>query len=294
MSRINPTVTVIVPVYNDVERLRMCLVALATQDYDGDFDIVVADNASTDDIATAIPGGDPRFVVVREMKRGSYAARNAAVRQATGSVLAFTDADCIPRSDWLTNAVSTLIDEADPTDAVGGAINLLYRHPAGPTTGPELFEYSEGGFDQELYVSKLHFSATANLVVWRRVFNAVGEFDPSLQSGGDLEWGQRLHKMGLRMNYSSRAVVDHPSRPSWSQLTAKTLRIANGRVDLMRQAEAAPFLASSWHDQRRTFTIWWSVWKADWPGSRLHKLRLAAARSYAGLLELGVRVRRRA
>lgn len=288
-----PSVSVIVPVYNDVDRLRTCLAALAAQDYTGPLDVVVADNASTEDVGAALPPGDARFTVVREMQKGSYAARNAAVRVARGAILAFTDADCVPHATWVSRAVAVLADPTGAPDAVGGRVNLTFRSAAGPTTGPELYEAIEG-FDQDLFVRTAHFAATANLVVPRRVFEEVGPFNATLQSGGDLEWGQRLHARGLRLQYVDDAVIDHPSRPTWRELTKKTIRIANGHADLYSDPATAVFAANSWHDLRQTFTVWWSVWRAEWPTSPAAKLRLAAARSYAGLLEIVVRTRRRA
>lgn len=287
-----PTVTVVVPVYNDVARLRTCLAALAAQDYPADrFDVVVADNASTEDLRPALPAGDARFAVVLEPRRGSYVARNTAARHATGEVLAFTDGDCIPRPDWLSRAVAALTTP-DPPDAVGGDINILFRRGSRPTTGPELYETVEG-FDQERFVRVTHFAATANLVVPRETFRRVGDFNAALKSGGDLEWGRRLHEMGGRLDFAADAVVDHPSRPSWRDLTHKTVRIAHGLVDLSESPETAGFARDSWHNTKQTFTVWIRIWQAPWPEGAGAKLRFAAARSYAGLLELGVRARRR-
>ncbi|WP_336728072.1 glycosyltransferase family 2 protein [Cellulosimicrobium cellulans] len=288
----HPTVTVVVPVYNDVARLRTCLAALAAQDYPADrFDVVVADNASTEDLRPALPAGDGRFTVVLEPRRGSYVARNTAARRATGEVLAFTDGDCIPRPDWLSRAVAALTAE-DPPDAVGGDINILFRDGSRPTTGPELYETVEG-FDQERFVTVTHFAATANLVVPRATFERVGDFNAALKSGGDLEWGRRLQEIGGRLDFAADAVVDHPSRPSWRDLTHKTVRITHGLVDLTENPETAGFARDSWHNTKQTFTVWVRIWQAPWPEERGAKLRFAAARSYAGLLELGVRARRR-
>lgn len=286
-----PHISVIVPVYNDVTRLALCLSALAVQDYGGDFNVIVADNASTEDVHNALPPGDSRFSVIRELQAGSYAARNTAARIADGDVLAFTDADCLPHPSWLSAAVKALNQSDRVANVVGGAVNIVYRKETGPTTGPELYEASEG-FDQEQFIRTAHFAATANLIVPRKIFDEVGEFDATLKSGGDLQWGQRLHAKGFAIQYSAAATIDHPSRPAWSELTLKTIRIAHGHADLFLNPAAASFVTDSWHSTRRTFTIWWSIWKEEWPPTKPQKLRLAAARSYAGLLEIVVRTRR--
>ena len=191
------------------------------------------------------------------------------------------------RSPDVSRAVAALRTPGAP-DAVGGEINLLFRDGTEPTTGPELYELSEG-FDQEQFVTGAHFAATANLVVPARVFDEVGPFDAALRSGGDLQWGRRLQQAGRTLGFAGDAVVDHPSRPGWRELTRKTIRIANGHVDLASDPETASFVADSWHNARHTVTIWHWIWKTPWPSTRTAKLRFAAARSYAGLLELGVR-----
>ena len=76
------------------------------------FDVVVVDNASTEDVAAAVPA-DERFTLLVEPRRGSYAARNTGLGVARGEVLAFTDADCRPDPDWLTEAVAELRPKAD-------------------------------------------------------------------------------------------------------------------------------------------------------------------------------------
>lgn len=287
----SPTVTVIVPVFNDVERLGRCLSAIAAQDYPADrLEVVVADNASTEDVQAALPVGDDRFRIVHEARRGSYAARNAAVREARGAILAFTDADCIPRPQWVSAAVTALSDPNAP-DAVGGAVNLIFRNADGPKTGPELYEVWES-FDQESFVSQAGFAATANLTVPADVFEKVGEFDSRLKSSGDLEWGKRLHARGFTLGYASDAVVDHPSRPTWRELTKKERRIVNGRIDLYKNPDTAALAEGSWRDTRQTFLIWHWVRGASWPSTRIEKLKVANVRFYVGLLEIVIRFRR--
>src|SRR5262245_50422661 len=101
MSAPQPFISVIIPVYNDTERLRTCLTALADQTYPRDrYEVIVVDNGSTippRSLVESFPG----FVFAEESKPGSYAARNRGLQIARGDVLAFTDSDCIPDRHWL-------------------------------------------------------------------------------------------------------------------------------------------------------------------------------------------------
>ena len=92
------TISVVIPSYNDAAFLRTCLAALAAQTRPAD-EIVVVDNASTDDTATLALAAGAR--VVHEPLHGIWPAAAAGYDSATGDVIARLDADSIPPTDWL-------------------------------------------------------------------------------------------------------------------------------------------------------------------------------------------------
>jgi glycosyltransferase involved in cell wall biosynthesis len=281
-------VTVIIPVHNDVTHLKKCLTALAAQDYPPDrVSVVVVDNGSTEDLASALPAGDGRFSLVSEPQRGSYAARNTGVRNAIGDVLAFTDADCLPRTDWISRGTAALV-ALDGPDAVAGEVNLMFQYGSKPSTGPEFYEVIEG-FNQRRFVDEWHFGATANLFVTVKVFERVGDFNNSLQSGGDLDWGGRLKAAGFRLDFAPDAIVDHPSRPSWSEHTSKSVRVAHGLADLTSHRSTRPTLKMIALDLRSSVSIWVTVWRMPYPCLVSDRVKYASSHSYAQLLRAGVR-----
>ncbi len=284
-----PMVTVVVPVYNDLVRLRMCVAALAGQDYPADrFEVVVVDNASSDDVRAALPDDD-RFRLLREPRRGSYAARNTGVAAANGDVLAFTDSDCVPHRNWLTAGVAAL--SATPTaDALGGSIRLTFRSGA-PRTGPELYE-ARHGFSQRKYIETFSFAATANLFVPTKVFVDVGAFNADLKSGGDLDWGTRLARSGRHLAYADTPVVDHPARSTWAETTRKAVRVAGGLADLATHESRGTLLRRAVREVRRGCAVWVTVWTFDEPARRRDKIRYATTFSYVSLVRAGVRMKR--
>lgn len=286
-----PTVTVIVPAYNDVERLQRCLELLRHQNYPADrYDVVVVDNASTHDLRPALPEGDDRFRLAHERQRGSYAARNTGARLAHGEVFAFTDSDCLPRQDWLRAGVESF--SAVPTpDAVGGAISLVFRNGIRPSTGPEHYDAREG-LPQEHFIATYPFAATANLFVRAETFRVVGPFDAHLQSGGDREWGMRLAATGRRFVYASDAVVDHPTRPTWSALTTKHRRIGNGMADFEADDPARAVLRNIAVEARGALSFSKEVWTLQSPSQPLQRAAFAAAFCYVRLLRSAIRLRR--
>jgi glycosyltransferase involved in cell wall biosynthesis len=225
-------VAVIIPVFDHRELLPKCIAALRNQDYPlRAVRIVIVDNGGSDGAAARLESlqqllaAFPNAGALHEPKRGSYSARNAAIRATSAPILAFTDADCVPDPSWLSVGLDWLRNHENVA-AVAGAIELVAADPK-HRSGAELYEIMHE-FDQERFVHILHFGATANLFVRRTSFEQVGMFDQTLQSGGDAEWGRRLYLNGLEMQYVSGALVRHPARPSLNAVRLKLARVTAG------------------------------------------------------------------
>ncbi len=225
-----PLVSVIVPVFNDGERLRLCLEALAEQTYPSDrCEIVVVDNGSdASQGIEAIVASCQQARLAREATPGSYAARNKGLTLAKGEAIAFTDADCIPARDWLERGVARLRSVPD-CGMIVGRIEVFFQDPARPTS-IELYQ-SLTAFPQEQHLKEYRGGATANVMTWRHVIERVGPFDSNLKSSGDFEWGNRVYAAGYRQLYADEVVVKHPARSTWEQMRQRTVRAAGGVYD---------------------------------------------------------------
>jgi glycosyltransferase involved in cell wall biosynthesis len=219
---LNPLVSVVIPVFNQPYELRRCLAALQRQTYPRrKFEVFVVDNGSDPPVGE---GAALFGTCVSESRPGSYAARNRGVTASSGEVLAFTDADCIPADDWIESGVRA-IRALNGMGLVGGRIEVIFQGGA-PRTCAELFE-SVLGFEQERYIG-CGFAATANLFTTRATMRHIGPFDARLMSGGDKEWGQRVHRCGLNQTYAADVRVAHFARHKISDLVRKTTRVAGG------------------------------------------------------------------
>ena len=214
-----PDLAVIVPHYNDVDRLLRCLDALVPQ-IDAGTELVLADNASTDDLAP-VRSAHPDLRIVNQPQPGAAAARNAGVDATTAGALAFLDADCRPAPDWIA-AVRRVV--ARQGDAVtGGRIDVFDETPA-PRSGAEGFE-TVFAFDQAGYIADKGFSVTANLVTTRTVFAATGPFVPGVSE--DLDWCHRATAAGFALHYDPDLAVAHPTRQDWTALRRKWRRLTD-------------------------------------------------------------------
>lgn len=218
-------VSVIVPTYRDWDRVRHCLKALEEQQYPNNLVEVIVVNNDPDNPCQYCESF-PWVHWLTEDKPGSYAARNTGILAARGSILAFTDADCLPSPDWLAQGVSSLKSHPE-FSRIGGRIELFTKgsHP----NWAENFERAFA-FRQDSAIRRHGSAVTANMMAWRHVFDRVGLFDETLFSGGDHEWGKRAQRNGERIAYCPEAVVAHPARSSMRALLKKHRRIVLGKL----------------------------------------------------------------
>ena len=238
-----PLVSVIVPVYNDTDRLKKCLEQLESQPYPTQsYEVIVVDNASDESPATAAePYAHARLI--GETKPGSYAARNAALDQAKGDFLAFTDSDCLPYPDWLAQGVKALM-RMEGYGVVAGHVEINFRR-LGKPNWVELYD-SVTSLNQKRWAQHRHFAATANAFTHKSVFDRIGLFNEALKSGGDNEWGNRAAAAGYQIVYCPEAVVTHPARSRFGQVLVKRRRLVGGELEkrldgISRQDDAGRF-----------------------------------------------------
>ena len=213
--------SVVIPCYRDWHALQRCLDALTHQSLPADqFEIVVVDNGGGDERNKKCLLPDNARVVV-EPRPGAYAARNTGCAAARGQFLALTDADCVPRLDWLSQGFNYLLAGADRV--AGRIVIVSNRQRLGVV---EAYE-SVVGFNQIAYV-EAGWGATANLFIRKRILDEVGGFRGDLLSGGDYEWGTRASTNGFGLRYAEDVVVDHPPRATLKALLKKRRRIAGG------------------------------------------------------------------
>ena len=97
-----PKASVVVPVYNGESVLEDCIGSLLRLNYPRDkVQLIFVDNRSTDRTAEILSRYQSQLSAFYESERGPAAARNRGLSNATGEVVAFTDADCVVDRDWL-------------------------------------------------------------------------------------------------------------------------------------------------------------------------------------------------
>lgn len=231
-ARSTPLISVIIPVYNDPEGIKTTLESVVDQTYPAEhYEVLVIDNGSTDTtlaIAEEIASRRPHVHVLQETEiQSSYAARNRGIKHASGTYLAFIDADMSVESDWL-ETLSTALEQADAK--YFGCNVEIYKESNGFAAA---YDY-HSGFPIQAAVEQWNFAQTCGLVVHRDVFDDVGLFDERLVSGGDSEFGRRAHEAGFDQRYIDEVTLYHPARTSIRSLVQKSLRMGVGKSQQRR------------------------------------------------------------
>ena len=103
-----PSITVVVPAFNEEAYIASCLEALKNQRFYLPFDVIVVDNASTDKTPEIV--GQYSCTLLRTTIRNQLLAKSTGVKAAKGETVAILDADCIPPPDWLGNIHKAMQD----------------------------------------------------------------------------------------------------------------------------------------------------------------------------------------
>lgn len=110
--KVNPTISVIIPVYNAAKTLNRCLYSIIAQDFK-DFEVLLVDDGSTDDsgkICDEYAAKDDRFKVFHKKNGGASSARNIGLDNAKGEYITFCDADDYTEANWLDVFISNIED----------------------------------------------------------------------------------------------------------------------------------------------------------------------------------------
>ncbi|MEG3931831.1 glycosyltransferase [Microcoleus sp. T3_B1] len=240
-----PQVSVVVPVYNGEMDLPELIECLRSQTYPiASVEYLLVDNNSRDRTSTILQtAAKLDQITIRHLTenqiQSSYAARNQGIRASTGEIIAFTDADCRPESDWLENLVKPFVDLE-----VGISAGEILALP-----GKTILEQHA---DRQNTLSQKHtlahpfcaYGQTANLAVRKQVLETVGLFRPHLTSGGDADLCWRiLRETSYKMYFAENAIVRHRHRSTIKQLQSQWYRYGESNkylhelygVDLMRE-----------------------------------------------------------
>jgi glycosyltransferase involved in cell wall biosynthesis len=202
-----PGIAVVIPTHSRSHLLPRLFAGLEAQLGGVDFEVVIVDDASTDDtVATVERLTAQSKLNVRLLRqprnRGPATARNVGWRSTPAGVIAFTDDDCTPEAGWLEGLLAGLTDADIAQGRTVADPDELDR------TGPFSRTLSVGHEDG--------FYQTCNIAYRRQVLESVGGFEEAFRfpAGEDTDLAWRARADGARTTFQTGAVVRHTVRPS--------------------------------------------------------------------------------
>ncbi|MGB3532095.1 MAG: glycosyltransferase [Microcoleaceae cyanobacterium] len=255
-----PYVSVIIPVYNGEADLPELIDCLQEQTYPANqVEYLLVDNNSGDrsfetikDAATNQLSQISIQPLQENQVQSSYAARNKGIRAARGTILAFTDMDCRPQPQWLTELIKPFDDAS--IGIVAGEILALPGNSW-------LEEYA----DRQETLSQKHtlansfcaYGQTANLAIRRTAFEQAGLFRPHLTTGGDADICWRIQqKTAYKLDFAETAIVKHRHRSTLDELRSQWYRYGKSNRYL-HQLHGVPLMKRM---KSKDYIYRWSRW----------------------------------
>jgi glycosyltransferase involved in cell wall biosynthesis len=199
-----------------MHHLSRALESLLDQQGNVRYEVLIVDNGSTDDTrqvvdATRTSSQNVPVTYLYEPRPGVSYGRNAGVELAKAPIIAFTDDDCRPASNWVESIVRAFEQHPD-VDCIGGrAVACWPEHVPGwftPLQASPLALCEHGAEKVAVDATRAEICLiTANLAVRRHVFEKAGGFSTHYPRGQDRELQLRLWRAGFRGLYVPDVVV---------------------------------------------------------------------------------------
>jgi len=229
-----PHVTVAICTRGRLDSLRRTLNSLLNLEYPSEkLDLLIVDNAPEDETTAQLIAEFPQIRYVMEPRPGLNWARNRAVHEALGTIVAYTDDDVRVDALWVKAVAQQFENEA--VMCVTGLVAPAARE----TAAQNLFEDYGGfgrGFERRFYTMGMQkswrywplgaglFGTGCNMAYRKSMFSEIGDFDPALDVGtpahgaGDHDMFYRTLRAGYVLVYEPAALIWHYHRSAYPQL----------------------------------------------------------------------------
>ena len=258
----------VIPCFNAGDAIGLQLEALAGQQWSAPWEVIVADNGSTDKTVEVVERYRMRLpnlrIVDASDRRGAAHARNVGVRAATGEAILFCDADDEAAPGWLA-AMGRALTQYDCVAC------RLDTEKLNPPWVQEVHENSQRSSLTKLpFLPYLPIAGAGSLGIKRSLHDAIGGFDESQLSVEDPAYCVKVQRAGVTLHFVSEAVMHYRYRSTLAGLYRQARTWAQWNVCLFKKYRAG-------NDRE----LWrWRMYVKEW--GRLLR-RLPRIRSKGGL-----------
>lgn len=233
-----PKASVIIPALNANKTLGKAVKSILDDPAHELAEIIIV-NDGLDKVTTLLARQYP-VKVVNGNRGGAAAARNIGVQFSKGQILIFLDADCRVSSQWLTNHLKEHERYGDLV-AVGGSICSKNNASFWERCDHYCSWYNVHPYQKEKWVPN---HPAANLSISRLTFDRVGPFKEDLPNYGvheEIEWQDRLLRLGGRILFKPCATVYHADRSNFRTYLAHNYRWGYNSIQVKGRSEISRF-----------------------------------------------------
>ena len=207
--------SVILPCFNGAETIALQLEALANQQWDGDWEVIVSNNGSTDDSMEIVERYRDRLPNLRivnahtppEPRLGVTHSYNVGIQAATGDAFAFCEADDEVTPGWVAAMAKALINY----DLVAGPLDYTKLNPDWLVkafgTGIQLKKFNVVEF-----IHPAPYASGCNMGMRRSTYETVGSINQAIRYVWDMEYCWRVQDAGFQLHFVPDAVAHYRLR----------------------------------------------------------------------------------
>jgi len=213
----SPTVSIVIPVHNKYDYTHRCLFSIKEHSVGIDYEVIVADDASTDDTLEIGRKIENIIISRNEKSLGFLENCNLATSIAKGKYILFLNNDTVVQPNWLSSLINLL--EHDLTIGMTGS-KLVYPNgllqEAGGIIWSDGSGWNYGKFGQPNapeynYLKEVDFISGASIMIRSSLWNEIGGFDnqyaPAYYEDSDLAF--EVRRRGYKVVYQPKSVVVH-------------------------------------------------------------------------------------
>jgi succinoglycan biosynthesis protein ExoA len=238
-SKLEPFVSVVLPIRNEARFIERSISAVLAQDYPADrIEIIVADGMSTDNTRAIVRSFEERCPNVRLIDNpGRFVPTglNAAIAQASGDILVRVDGHCEIDPQYIRCCVDHLLK--DGVDGVGGPLETVGETAVARAIAAAMssrFGVGSSGFrtvnDKTMLTDTIAFPAYTRAIVDR-----AGPFDEEMVRCQDDEYNYRLRKLGAKLLLAADVRSRYYSRSSLRSLWKQYYQYGYWKVRVMQK-----------------------------------------------------------